>query len=201
MGFRNFLFFLLFFGVIGAFELHGRAFSWFSNMLVGKKFHQVDDQVFRSAQLSAKSLCKVIRRHKIDMVINLRGDNPGTDWYGPEVRVVNSHKVTFVSLPMSTDDFPKKRNLATLLKAFDYVRKNNKRVLIHCRCGADRTGEACALWLLSKGRCINCAFRQLSLHYRHFKEIHPGKRRFIRHWANLKNKYRTDEEALKHYSV
>ncbi|MBK8025175.1 MAG: tyrosine-protein phosphatase [Chloroflexi bacterium] len=43
-----------------------------------------------------------------------------------------------------------------------------KPTLIHCKAGADRTGLAAALFLMSQGTSFDQAAQQLSLKYFHF---------------------------------
>ena len=53
--------------------------------LVGDNFHLViPDQVLRSGQLSDPELKRVVERHSIRSVINLRGSHPGEPWYDSE---------------------------------------------------------------------------------------------------------------------
>ena len=53
--------------------------------------------------------------------------------------------------------------------------KMEKPVLIHCKSGADRTGLAAAIYLLTEGgKTLDQAERQLSLRYIHLKRTSTG---------------------------
>ncbi len=112
--------------------------------IVGKNFHVVEEgKLYRSAQLKAKDLEKTIREHGIKTVINLRGEMPGQPWYEDEVAVTQRNGVQLISIPMSASRIPHKREIQALLDAY---RNALRPMLVHCQYGADRTGEASAIY-------------------------------------------------------
>ncbi len=80
--------------------------------------------------------------------------------------------MAYFSYPMAPRHAPKAEVLLGLIALFP---KLEKPVLIHCKSGADRTGLAAALWLLTQeGASMAEARRQLSLEYLHFREFETG---------------------------
>lgn len=107
----------------------------------------------------------------IRTVLNLRNDTRKS----PCKLVRNDcedNGMTYVSYPMAPRHAPKAEVLLGLIELFP---KLEKPVLIHCKSGADRTGLAAALWLLTQeGASLAEARRQLSLEYLHFREFETG---------------------------
>lgn len=146
-------------------------------------------KLYRSAQLRAKMLKFYIEKYGIKTLINLRGVN-NKKWYLNEARVSNENNINFHSIPMSASSLPSKSNLLKLLRLYDEA---PKPILIHCQGGADRTGEAAALWVLEKQKkSKEKALKQLSIQYLHFKYKRPAKDFLIKIWQGrewLENEY------------
>lgn len=145
-----------------------------------KNLHVVDHgKLFRSAQLTGEELEALINSVKIRTVINLRGArSPGNRWYDEEKRVTTELGVTLIDIKMGASRLPHRPDLITLLDAF---RDAERPILVHCRGGADRTGEAVAIYAMeymgySQGRALHF----LSPRYFHLPERHPAKRYFVR---------------------
>lgn len=146
--------------------------------LFARNFHKVDEgQLYRSAQLTKNELSKVISDYKIKTVINLRGENEGQSWYDNEKMVVDKYGVEIINIGMSAKSLPHRENLLKLLEAFEDA---PKPILIHCKAGADRTGEAVAIYAMEHmGKSRKEASKYLSLKYRHSKRFMPAKDYFV----------------------
>lgn len=179
--------------VLHVFNAHcGGLFSIFSPMInpavfavsnaTKNNFHAVQKgSLYRSAQPDAKQLANNIKKYGIKSVINLRGEHPHEAWWRQEQKVCADHRVSFFNIPMSALTLPSKENVRNLLAIYD---KAPCPMLIHCQAGADRTGEAAALWCLEKGKMSkNKALEQLTPFYNHYTALYPNKRRFITMWA------------------
>ena len=158
---------------------------------ITENFHTVQkNKLYRSAQLSPQTLRKYIQHHKIKTVVNLRGMNPTETWWQQEQEVCQDSNVQFFNIAMSAQTMTSKENLITLL---DIYRTAPKPILIHCYSGADRTGEAAALWCLEiQKQRRKHAKKQLSPWYGHFKSKYPAKDFLIDIWrgrAWLEHKY------------
>ena len=128
-------------------------------------FHAVQEGVvYRSAQMSPESLKKHLESEQIRTVINLRGSNPGQEWYRLESNVLNNAGITLIDIPLSSSTMYKPDEIRT------YIEKINsapKPVLIHCLNGSDRTGLISAVYLLQNGIDETTASKLLSLRYGH----------------------------------
>ncbi len=118
---------------------------------------------YRSAQLDADGLRRVIREHTVKTVLNLRGPNPEQAWYRDEVAAATGAGATLIDLPMASDQWLSREQARTLLEVLDHC---ETPVLIHCEFGAERTGLVSAIIeLLEPGRTIEEARSQFSIRY------------------------------------
>jgi len=124
----------------------------------------VRDRVYRSAQPNT-NLSELVESYRLASILNLRGGSPSDPFYANEVRVVHDQKVDFYDFPMSATRRPTRRELLTLLDLFSRCRYP---LLIHCKSGADRTGLASGLYLLSQAaHSPKEAVAAFSLYYGH----------------------------------
>jgi protein tyrosine phosphatase (PTP) superfamily phosphohydrolase (DUF442 family) len=142
---------------VGAFAL---------SVIAHHNFHTVSPGlVYRSAQMDAGALATVIREHGIRSIINLRGAGAGNGWYDAETNTSRQFGVQHFDYALSASreltDEEMDQILATISNA-------PKPILIHCRCGADRTGLVGALYLYRlEGEPAQTADSQLTLFYGH----------------------------------
>jgi len=144
----------------------------------GENFHVVEPgQVYRSSQLSPERLDHYINEYKIKTIINLRGKSEHKAWWQQETKLAQKLGVAHFDIDMNarilTPEEKLKQLIILLLTA-------PRPMLIHCRAGSDRTGEAIAILELLNGKSTEAALKQLSLKYGHFYFIFPEKRRLIR---------------------
>jgi protein tyrosine/serine phosphatase len=147
-------------------------------LLTSCNFHEIDPgKVYRSAQLDEEQLIEAITKVGIKTVINLRGFNPNDDWYKTEKSVTTRFGVEQIDIPMSAGRLPHRRDLLRLLEAFE---KAERPILVHCKAGADRTGEAMAIYqMLYMGKSKDEALEMLTTQYNHYSAFKPAKRYFI----------------------
>lgn len=70
------------------------SFSYFLYLKETSNFHPVTvDEAYRSAQLSEAELESYINKYRIRTVLNLRGENPGKEWYDDEINISRKHGV------------------------------------------------------------------------------------------------------------
>ena len=141
--------------------------GWAIGVRVSGNVHEVEPgQLYRSAQLSGPFLNEVIDHYGVRTVINLRGRNPGTDWYRDEMAITARKGITHIDIGMSANKEPDAATIDQLIEAFKIA---PKPILIHCEAGADRSGLASAMYeLLIAHRSASEADRQLSFFYGHF---------------------------------
>lgn len=142
------------------------AFGHLGLLQVSGNIHAVAaERCYRSAQLSPTKLHEVVDRYQIRTILNLRGPNPGDEWYDQEVREAQELGVRHVDFGMSA------RKELTVQEAQDLIalmKSAEKPLLIHCKAGADRSGLAAALYLAAIEQAgETAAERQLSIRYGH----------------------------------
>jgi len=80
--------------------------------------------------------------------------------------------MTYVSFPMAPRRVPTRDELLGLIALFPTL---EKPILMHCKSGADRTGLAAAIWILTQeGGTIERAREELSLRYLHRPKSETG---------------------------
>jgi protein tyrosine/serine phosphatase len=129
-------------------------------------FHAVEPGVvYRSAQMSGARLREAIAAQHIRAVLNLRGPNPGKDWYDAEVAAARADGVPHIDIALSAQHELTPRQLSAVRQA---LADAPKPLLIHCNGGSDRTGLVSAMYLLSRGAAPAVADEQLAPRYGHF---------------------------------
>jgi protein tyrosine/serine phosphatase len=129
-------------------------------------FRVVTAGLYRSGQLRSDEWSESLAEHPYRSVLNLRGPNPGKDWYDLERRFSAQHGLTHVDFQLSADAEPSRAQMNTLIAI---MRSAPKPLLIHCKEGSDRSGLVAALYRLAiEGVPADEARRQLSLWYGHF---------------------------------
>lgn len=156
-----------------------------SGCRLSKNFYTVEkDKAYRSAQLTKAELAESFETLGIKTVINLRGAKPNEGWYRDEVEVTNQYGVKLIDIGMSARRLPHRDDLLALLEAFETA---ERPILIHCKAGADRTGEATALYqMLYMGKSKQEALKMLDVKYGHIASMYPAKTYFIRElWQGI----------------
>ena len=92
------------------------------------------NRVFRSAQLGPKEMTRVIRRHGIKTVVNLRGRNPQSAWYRLERDATLAAGAAHVDFSMASDMWLSRPQIHALLKI---IKECEYPILIHCEWGSD----------------------------------------------------------------
>jgi protein tyrosine/serine phosphatase len=121
--------------------------------------------VYRSGQLTPTRLSQVVRQYGIVAVLNLRGPNPGKDWYDHELAACATLGIRHLDVAWSAQHEISLEQCADLEHLIDDA---PKPLLIHCQAGADRTGLASSIYLLTHGASAERASGQLALRYLHF---------------------------------
>src|SRR5579875_2073807 len=103
-------------------------------------------RVIRSAQPTSR-LASWIREYRLRSILNLRGGSVADSWYDAEVKTARAAGVLFYDFPISATRRPTRHELLVLI---DTLASCPYPLLIHCKSGADRTGLASALYLMTQ---------------------------------------------------
>ncbi|HEY1485011.1 MAG TPA: tyrosine-protein phosphatase, partial [Micromonosporaceae bacterium] len=123
--------------------------------------------VYRSAQLDADDLRRVIAAKKIKTVINLRGTCPDTDWYMGEARTTHATGICQEDVSLSAKRLPAPNEVRRLVEVLD---RTEYPIIFHCQRGADRTGMVSTIVMLLKTTATLAeARRQLWPRYGHIR--------------------------------
>jgi protein tyrosine/serine phosphatase len=128
-------------------------------------FHTiVSGEAYRSGQMDAAQLSRVIQEYGIKSIINLRGtDAPAL--YQSEMETAKRLEVQHYDFSLSAIDEIAVPQMDEIIRT---LREAPKPVLIHCKSGSDRTGLVSALYCLTlKGETPAQADRELSVWYGH----------------------------------
>ena len=108
-------------------------------------FHSIlSGQLYRSAQMQGDSLANAIRDNGIKTIVNLRGENAGSDWYQSEMSTAKQMGVRHYDFSLSASREVSDKEMEAIIATID---RAPKPVLIHCKNGADRSGLVGALYL------------------------------------------------------
>ncbi|MCW2306434.1 tyrosine-protein phosphatase [Rhodobium gokarnense] len=145
----------------------GPAAGYAGYLRVSGNIHAVEPGVvYRSGQLDAGQLKRLLDAKGIRSILNLRGAYPDAPWYEAEADVARRNGVSHLSIHISADKEPRLETLAAIEQALESA---PKPLLIHCMGGADRTGLAAAIYEYAvAGKAAALADDQLSFAYGHF---------------------------------
>jgi len=149
-------------------------------------FRTVEAGAFYGArQMGGPALEKAIQKRGIRTVINLRGENPGSDWYDEEAAACARTGVTLVNLGWSQGSLPEPASLARFIEV---VESGQGPFLAHCAGGTHRTGVAAAVYLLLKGADVSTARKQFRIGFNdapigQLLDLYEGSPLPFRQWA------------------
>lgn len=140
--------------------------GYFAYLQGSGNFHSViPGELYRSAQPSPEDIARYAKKVGIRSILNLRGPNPGVDWYEAEVKQAKELNIQLIDIPLLSRKKMTPEQEKTLI---EMMRNAPKPLLIHCAAGANRTGMASAIYLgLIKGEDPAAARQQLSPIYGH----------------------------------
>jgi protein tyrosine/serine phosphatase len=136
-------------------------------IFVGTNFDCVSPGLcYRCSQPSPAFLADMKRTYGIRSVINLRDENNDDAWYRDEKRTARELGIQLVDAGLWSKVAPRPDELRNVVRS---IAAAPPPMLIHCASGSDRTGFACALFLLVQTDTpLDEARLQLHLRYGHF---------------------------------
>jgi len=130
-------------GVLLAMAIGGAI--WWHISLNPRFFPVIENQIYRSAQLSASRLDAVIDAYGIRTIIALLGPEKGALWYEDEKAVAKRHQIQMLNIGFGSHELPQYNRLNELVEA---LLSAPRPILLHCYRGADRSGMASAIALI-----------------------------------------------------
>jgi hypothetical protein len=107
-----------------------------------RNWEEVEPGVFRSGQIHRSLIEKLLREHRIDLVIDLARDHWKDVDDREEREAAARLGVRLLSLRrLSGDGTGDPRDYVDALSALVEARRSGQRVLVHCRGGSERTGN------------------------------------------------------------
>jgi protein tyrosine phosphatase (PTP) superfamily phosphohydrolase (DUF442 family) len=117
---------------------------WYIGVFGGNVREVEPGRVYRSAQLTGRTLDEVLDARRIRTMLSLRGGSPEDGWYRSETASCAKRNIRHITLSFSAVRMPPPSELKKLLAVFDTAQYP---LLFHCRGGADRSGLAGVLYL------------------------------------------------------
>lgn len=129
------------------FKCSGDSDSFCYSSVSINNFHKVDDTLYRGA-MPLDNEIKQLKSIGVSEIINFRY---GDDFFSPiakEAELAKENGLIFHHLPILPDQKPSKEIVDKFFEITDKARENGRKVFIHCRHGADRTGLFVSLYKL-----------------------------------------------------
>ena len=144
----------------------GWAGLYLAVLQLGGNFNTVvPGELYRSAQPSAARIAEYQQNFGIKTIINLRGENTGSDWYDAEVAEAAKLGIAHVNFRMSAR---REMTPEQFTQIIDVLQKAEKPILVHCNSGSDRSGLVSALYIAAIARLgEEAAESQISFRYGH----------------------------------
>jgi len=168
-------------------------------------------RVIRTAQPTSQ-LPRLVAEYHLRSILNLRGGSPADSWYDAEVKTAQASNLAYYDIPLSATRRPTRRELLILI---DTLERCPYPLLIHCKSGADRTGLASAVYLMTqKGQTPEQAEGAFALEFGHIpvagtQHLHEPLHEYadwlkagrLQHTAGrfrawVKNEYRSNDPSI-----
>jgi protein-tyrosine phosphatase len=126
--------------------------AWFGIIryhVIPKRFGVVEQgSIYRSGQLSASLVKKVLADHNIRVIVDLTNDDPKNQDQQAEKKAAAELNIKVLRFPMSGKGTGDVNDYASAVAAIANAEKQNLPVLVHCAAGTQRTGGVIAMFRL-----------------------------------------------------
>jgi protein tyrosine/serine phosphatase len=150
--------------------------------LFPKNFGTVDaGKVYRAGRLTPAAFEQLRERYGIRTIIDLGGNEPGSDAERREERTAEAMGARRVVLRLGGDGTGNPNNYVAALRIMNDPAQ--QPVLVHCSAGSERTGCAVAFYRqIVQGRDQAAALAETTL-YRHDDRRNPHVREIVQQWT------------------
>ncbi len=108
------------------------------------RFLQVSDRLFRGSQPKTEEDYKLLKKNKVETIINLRWDKSVAESQAQ----AEALGFRFINVPLRADTRPADKDIEKILAQIN--KESNGRVYLHCAHGKDRTGLIGALYRVTE---------------------------------------------------
>ncbi len=123
----------------------GRTVAWLYAMLVEHNFtnvlrfnfHRISPEAYRSSQPTMTQLRRMVKKHGIKTIINLKGANPNSAHWAFEKEQCAKLGVTLLDVSIYSRSLPDAARIHRAREVFESV---EYPIWMHCKAGADRAG-------------------------------------------------------------
>ncbi len=117
--------------------------------LIPKRFGVVEQgRIYRSGQLSAALVKKVLVEHNIKVIVDLNSRQPDNPDQQAETQAADELNIRLLRFPLGGKGTGDINEYAGAITAISQAEKNKLPVLIHCAAGTQRTGGVIAAYRL-----------------------------------------------------
>ncbi|MEM7626210.1 MAG: dual specificity protein phosphatase family protein [Planctomycetota bacterium] len=118
------------------------------------------DRIYRSGQIPAPIIEGVLRKHGIEVVVDLTVDE-GSAVQRAEQDAIRTLGITGLRFPMGGNGVGTPENYIGAVAAIHRARQDGQRVLVHCQAGTQRTGGVVSAYrLLVEGKPAGEVYRE-----------------------------------------
>jgi len=117
--------------------------------VVPKRWAAVEKgSIYRSGQLSPSLVEKTLKRHKIDVIVDLTNDDPQDKAQQAQKKAATELGIRLTRFPLKGNGTGDIASYAGAITEIVHARRQRERVLVHCHAGVMRTGGVVACYRL-----------------------------------------------------
>lgn len=122
-----------------------------------------EGKIFRSGQISKWMIEKTLKKHGIQVIVDLTGLDPHDEGQQAEITAAKRFGIQLHRFPLRGDGTGDIHNYAKAIEVLVASERQHKPVLVHCAAGAQRTGGVVAAYrVLVLGQSPHDAYAELS---------------------------------------
>lgn len=177
----------------------GRARAWLYAMLVEHNFtnlirfnfHRLSEEAFRSSQPTMWQMRRMVKKHGIKTILNLKGTNPKSAYWAFEQEQCAKLGIKLVNINIASRSVPDAERIRRAKEVFETV---EYPIWMHCKAGADRAGIYATLYQYFRQHIPIEETDQLRLWpYGHIRHSKAGK---VDYYLDLYKAYHRDHPQV-----
>ncbi len=140
------------FWIIFGLVIAGAIWAWedgVKDSVIPRRFGVVKEGlIYRSGILHRKLIEKTLKKHNIEVIVDLTNYNPEHPDQRAEKEIADRLGIEVYRFPLGGDGTGKREHYVKALKALIKAERSGKAVLVHCAAGSQRTGGIIACYRL-----------------------------------------------------